>query len=288
MEKTADIVRYAKKCDIRITSPKFGISGRLYACSKERQTISKGLAAVKFLGAKLADEIGGLFNREYTSFVDLLRDLAAYTSLDSRQLSILIHIDFFSDFGNQRELENIVFLFDLFKQGSAKQIKKERIAGSFLEPIVSSHANGLTKSGQEAASWTIQDVDAILHECEEHVKSQSLPDLGVLTKVRNYAEVMGYSGYVSGKDEDRPKLYVKDVFPVKRKRDGVQFGYSVLTQSVGSGIESRFTVFNKVFNNQPIAKGDVIYCRRYSREGQYFTMTDYRKIMADDDVMEDL
>lgn len=279
----------AKLYGIQITSPKFGASKGDYSCDTERKRITKGLSSVKHLGKKMAESLYELYqSKEYTRFSDVLFAIKESACVDSRQLGILIHIDFFSDFGNQRELENIVFIFDLFKQGTARQIKKERIAGSYVESIVSKYASGTTKAGKEAASWSIHDVRAIIAECEDRIKTLNLPDLGVLTKVRNYAEAMGYSGYVSGNESDRPKLYVKDVFPVKRKRDGKQFGYNILTQSIGSGIESRFTVFNRLFNECPIQKGDVIYCKRYERDGQYFTMTEYRKIMTDDDPMEDL
>lgn len=288
-EKTAAIVRYASKVGIQITSPKFGVSKGDYSCDVERKRITKGLSSVKHLGKKMAESLYELsHSKEYTCFSDVLFAIKESACVDSRQLGILIHIDFFSDFGNQRELENIVFIFDLFKQGAAKQIKKERIAGSYVGSIVSKYASGTTKAGKDSASWSINDVRAIIAECEDRIKTLNLPDLGVLTKVRNYAEAMGYSGYVSGNEADRPKLYVKEIFPVKRKRDGKQFGYNILTQSIGSGIESRFTVFNRLFNEHPIQKGDVIYCKRYERDGQYFTMTDYRKIMTDDDPMEEL
>lgn len=279
----------AKLYAIKITSPKFGVSKGDYSCDTEGRRIAKGLASIKHLGKKMAEALFELSRaKTYQRFSDVLFAIAETGCVDSRQLSILIHIDFFSDFGNQRELENIVFLFDLFKQGTAKQIKKERIAGSYVEAIVSKYASGKTKAGKEAASWSIQNAEAIIAECEDRVKALGLQDLGVLTKVRNYAEAMGYSGYISGNEEDRPKLYVKEIFPVKRKRDGKQFGYNILTQSIGSGIESRFTIFNSLFNKHPIQKGDVIYCKRYVREGIYFTLTDYRKIVTDNDPMEDL
>lgn len=117
-----------------------------------------------------------------------------------------------------------------------------------------------------------------MRETEDAIKALHMDDLNDLLKVRNFVDVMGYVGYVSGNDEDRRKLYVMDLFPVCRKKDGKQFGYSVITKSIGSGKESRFTVFNKVFNQDPIHKGDIIYCQSFTREGQYFTMTGYRKI----------
>ena len=89
---------------------------------------------------------------------------------------------------------------------------------------------------------------------------------------------MGYVGYVSGKQEDRRKLYVLDVLPAKRKRDKVQFGHYVVTKSIGSGKESMFTVFNRVYDLNPIHKGDIIFCGGYERDGKYFTLTRYEKL----------
>ena len=68
------------------------------------------------------------------------------------------------------------------------------------------------------------------------------------------------------------------VTPLKRRTDGKQFGYSVITRSIGSGIQSRFTVFNRVFNQCPIKEDDIIYCTGYDRDGEWFTMTGYTKI----------
>lgn len=122
------------------------------------------------------------------------------------------------------------------------------------------------------------DVISILHEGEEIIKSSNLADLDDSSKVKNFAEVMGYAGYVSGKEEDRRKLYITDIYPLFRKKDNKQFGYSIITKSIGSGKESRLTVFNKVYNTSPIKKGDIIYCKSFIRDGGYFTLTDFSKI----------
>jgi len=86
---------------------------------------------------------------------------------------------------------------------------------------------------------------------------------------------MGYAGYVSGNDKDRNKLYITGVYPVRRKKDNEIFGYSILTQSLGSGKESRMTVFKKVYENDPIKEGDIIVCKQWKRDGAYFQMTRY-------------
>lgn len=271
---------YANRVGIQVTMPKWGLSKSDYFFDKEKNIIAKGLTSIKFMSAGIAEELYSLaHSKKYTRFVDVLYDIDTKTSLNTRQLDILIKLDFFSDFGNQRELLRITEMFyETFKKGQAKKISKDKIDGTPLEPIVSKYAVGVTKAGQFAKSYTLLDVESIMRETEDAIKALHMDDLNDMLKVRNFADVMGYAGYVSGKDEDRRKLYVMDLFPVCRKRDGKQFGYSVITKSIGSGKESRFTVFNKVFNQDPIHKGDIIYCQSFTREGQYFTMTGYRKI----------
>lgn len=218
-------------------------------------------------------------HRGHSYFVDVLDDICRNSSLNSRQLDILIKLDFFSDYGNQRELLRITDLYsDLFKRGDVKKLSKDKIDGTPLEPIVSRYSVGVTKTGQFSKSYTVLDIDSILRETEDAVKAARLEDLSDLVKVRNFVDVMGYAGYVSGKEEDRRKLYVADVFPVHRKKDGRQFGYTVLTKSIGSGVESRFTVFNPVYNKDPLKKGDIIYCSGFQHDGQYFTLTGYNKV----------
>lgn len=260
--------------------PKWGVSRGDYFFDTNKNVIAKGLTSIKYMSAQLADELYNMANKKkYTRFVDVLSDLDSETSCDTRQLDILIKLDFFSEFGNQRELLRITDLFyQTFKRGQAKQIKRSLIEGSPLEPIVSRYAVGVTKSGGIAKSYTLLDIASILHEAEDAVKAVGMSDLRDIDKVRNFYDVMGYIGYVSGKTEDRPKLYVMDVFNLVRKKDGKQFGHSIITKSIGSGKESRFTVFNSVYDKDPIQKGDMIICRGFEREGQYFKLTKFEKL----------
>lgn len=278
-DKTAKIIKYAERHGIKVTMPKWGIARSTYAFDKEVGVISKNLTSIKYMSANLAEELyevahSGKFDR----FIDVLF-ATEKTQMDARQLDILIKLDFFSDFGNQRELLRIAELFKLqFKSGRAKQISKDKVAGAQLDEIIKKNSVGTTKSGKDAKSYTLLDVYSILCEVEDAIKEVHMEDLSDAVKVKNFADVMGYVGYVSNKEEDRRKLYVVDVYPLIRKKDGKQFGYSVVTKSIGSGVESRFTVVNKVFDVEPVHKGDIIYCKSWERNGQYFRMNAYCKI----------
>lgn len=270
----------ARQRGITIVPPKFGISRSDYFFTKEKRVIAKGLSSVKYMGKAVVDELYALSKRQYATFTDLLWTLSHHSSLDSRQLDILIKIDFFSDFGNQRELFQIVSLFDLFKKGEAKQLKKERAAALGIDDIVSKYANGTTKSGNDSKSYTLLFPMTILRECEQRILSLGMEDLGVLLKSRNFKDIMGYAGYISGKEEDRNKLYIKEVYPVRRKRDNAVFGYSLVTQSIGSGKESRMTVFKKAYDADPVKPDDILVCKSWARDGKYFQMLRYEHLYA--------
>lgn len=271
---------YANRVGIKITMPKWGVSKSEYFYDKEKHVIAKGLSSIKYMNNEIGEALYLIaHSKKYEKFVDVLIDIDKSSCVDSRQLDILIKIDFFSEFGNQRELLRISELFSgLFKRGAVKQIKRDAIAGSPLEHIVEKYSVGVTKAGNIAKSYTILDVYSIMLEAEESIKASHMQDLSDTIKVRNFADIMGYVGYISNKEEDRRKLYVLDIFPVVRRIDGKQFGYSILTKSIGSGKESRFTVFNRIYEKEPIKKGDIIYCASYETDGQYFKLCKYSKI----------
>lgn len=271
---------YANKVGIKITMPKWGVSKSEYFYDEEKHVIAKGLSSVKYMNNEIGETLYSIaHSKRYESFIDVSIDIDKSSCIDSRQLDILIKIDFFSEFGNQRELLRISELFlGLFKRGTVKQIKRDAVAGSPLEHIVEKYSIGTTKAGLLAKSYTVLDVYSIMIEAEASIKASHMQDLSDTIKVRNFADIMGYVGYISNKEEDRRKLYVMDIFPVVRRRDGKQFGYSILTKSIGSGKEARFTVFNNVYEKDPIQKGDIIYCASYETDGQYFKLCKYSKI----------
>ena len=270
----------AKMYGFKITNARYGTARGDYSFNKESNTISKGLSSIKYLGSEISDQLYECAKNDQSTFVDVLSDLYSQTAINSRQVEILIQIDFFSAFGNQRELLTINDAFEFLKRGKAKQVRKELIDGTMYEEAFKQYASGFTKSGKESKSYTIDDCQALLRMYEASVKAAALPDLPDAVKVRNFADVMGYAGYTTGKEEDRRKLYIRDIQPLKRKADGKQFGYSVYTQSIGSGVEARFTLFNRVYDRNPILAGSVIYLTSFAREGKYFTLTGYQLLDA--------
>lgn len=133
-ERTAKLKNELKYFGITLRGIKFGHSNAKYSYDKKEHIIYKGLESVKFMNATVADEIYALRDNNYRSFTDLLYDLRDKTSINSRQLDILIHLDFFSQFGSIGKLEYMAIRFD--NLADVKVIPRDKLENLCLTPEV--------------------------------------------------------------------------------------------------------------------------------------------------------
>ena len=123
-DKTKALTAYAKKRGITVKSPKFRYSKSGYFYNKSDNTIYKGICSIKFVNEAISNELYGMADMKFDSFVDVLRYLKDNTSVNSRQLEILIKIDFFSEFGSIDDLLAYNEIFNVYD--GKKQIKKDK------------------------------------------------------------------------------------------------------------------------------------------------------------------
>jgi len=271
----------AQEYGIRIAPPRFGLSKDVYVYDKDEQIISKGIESVKFMNKSISNELFDLRDNSYTHFTDLLLDIANKTSVNSRQLDLLIKIDYFMTFGNCAELLRINEIFTFFKNGTAKSVKKDKIGSEVLANIISEHATDVGKNGKELKSYTITDMYGLLIACEEYIKELHIKDLNFKVKCANQQEILGYIDLTTNREEDRRKLLITKVVPLNSKDTGISWGYALFTKSVGSGKTSRLTIKSKLYEKQPINKMDIVYAERVqqNRSG-YWYLWEY-KILVD-------
>lgn len=277
-EDIANGVKLAGDYGIKIFPIRWGKSRAEYFFDPDSRAIYEGCGAVKWMNDQVANDLYALSqSRNFESFTDLLyamKDIA----IDSRQLQILIELDYFSDFGNAVELWCISGIFDILKNGDAKKISKDRVEpGTDWYDAVSHNAVGTNRDGSEAKFWTITDCYKLMRDMEANVFARHMEDYSISVKVKAQIEYLGHIS-ITGRDADRKFLVVRNVYPLKRKSDGHQFGVNVLTTSLGSGKQSNFTVFTKVYSKfGAIHKGDIIKCLDWERDGKYFRMTKYEQ-----------
>ncbi len=122
-EKTSRIIAELDYFGLHIENVKFGKSKSQYTFDKEANTIYKSISSIKYCNETIADELYELGrNNKYDSFVEVLNDISQKTSVNSKQLKILTILNFFSDFGSNRRLLEMIELYDGLY--SRKQIKK--------------------------------------------------------------------------------------------------------------------------------------------------------------------
>ena len=140
-EKTAAVTKYAVNHGIEIKSPLFRHSKADYMFDKNTNSIYKGIASIKNMNTKCADELYELRDNQYPSFIDLLYELKNLT-INSRQLDILIKIGFFDEFGDINNLLFQVKYFDeLYKCKNLKVEKAQslKIPAKYLEQYSDKH-----------------------------------------------------------------------------------------------------------------------------------------------------
>ena len=267
----------AAEYGFKVTPPRFGASRDVFYFNKEKKEIAKGLTSVKYMSAALANELYDIYDEvKGKSFMEVLKALSK-TSIDTRQLDILIKIGYFEEFGNMGELLKLVQVYSFFKNGTAKSVSKSKVVG-FLTDIISDYATDKGVKGNELKSYTITDMDGLLAACEEQIRKSNIPDLTLKVKIQNSIDYLGYVGIQTGLPEDRRKLLITEVFPM-RGQNGVPWGYKVNTQSLGTGKQSSLTIPARIYAENQVAKGDIVYAENcYKNPKGYWYLNSYRKI----------
>ena len=124
-DKTKELIAYTKKRGIEIRNPKFGKSKAEYFFDKTDNCIYKGIGSLKNIGSDVGNKLYDIKDFHFNNFIDVLSTIETNKICNSRELTILISIDFFEQFGNPNQLLKIVDIYN--KYSSAKVIKKDKL-----------------------------------------------------------------------------------------------------------------------------------------------------------------
>ena len=263
---------------IKFLPYRYGQDNRAPIADVEKRIITKSLTSVKGFGKTLARELYQCSKNDFKYFVDVLKWLDE-RSIKEAKVTPLIQIDYFQQFGNSAELSRIMRMFDFFKQGTMKTIRKEKLAGSELEHIVARYATDRNAKNEELKTYTITDMTAILHECEDYIKSLNISEINLKVKMQNQLDILGYIDIKTGVPEDRRKLIVTNLVPLKSKTSGDVWGYACFTRSVGTGKNARLTIRTATYNRNKISKGDIIYASDVQKnQSGYWYLIKYERV----------
>ncbi len=224
---------------------KFGTDNRSFVADERRNSIYADLSGIKFMNVKIAEELFEKGKNTYESFIDLLVDITLNTSVNARQLKILIMLNYFDMFGNNG------YLSALFKEFSEGKYKYKK---TYVEKTIQQRLMELKKIEIKLKS---QEVPAILPNETvmfqiEHMgyADAKYPDIGagwcVVTDIdTKYSPKLTLYGVQKG--ETRNFKMSKKTFNVKDKS---------LRINIGDLIE--ITEFKKKMKSVPDGNGNFI------------------------------
>ena len=252
---------------------RFGTDNRRYVADKKNHCINPALSGIKELSQKCADELYALGQDSYGSFLDILMALKE-TSVDRKQLDILIKIDYFHDYGEPNELLKTVELFNAIY--GKKQFAKFKIddIGIPVEVIEadSSKKTEKTYSGFDSAQVLMDTIDYY----KDH---GMMPKTSLMDRITYQQENFGYIQIV-----------------VPRIRAGVAFVQSVEGERkrtvtlyrLKTGETEIVRVREKQFDSNPFKVGQIIETlecpeekrwKRNAETGEFYQIDDLETIL---------
>lgn len=206
--------------------------------------IMLGISSIKYCNSQIADELMELSKNKYKSFVDLLADIKTKTSINSRQLNILTGLNFFSDFGHNKYLMNLIEIYDKFS--SCKQIKKAQ-----LETLgLSEYLMKKYSSKETAALYKEINNNGLINELSQKLENKPM---GIIESVKFEKEYLEYVTYVNPKASD--KYYI--ITEYKTYKDISKPYFTARCIKTGDEIKTRITQ-GKIFKENPFGLYSVL------------------------------
>lgn len=247
-ERTKKLTKELDYFRIKLGGIKYGFSRANYSFDKEQKMIFKGMSSIKFVSEKASEELYVLSKNHYESFIDLLIAIKENTSCNSKVLDILIHLDFFSEFGEPNALLQQVLIFD--KIYGKKQFKIDKILEMGYDPAV--FAKYAIKTTDKVIKF--EDTMALLKEL---IANTDFPKTTKYDKLCYEFEYLGYIQTVLPKmNED---YYF--VTAIKGKESRMVTVYQIKT-----GQSSTYKIRKKLFATNPIEPGQCIKIKEFTND----------------------
>lgn len=265
--------------NIKFPPFRFGQDNRKIKSDSENNTIINSISSIKGYSVSVGKSLYECSQNNFASFVDVLAWLDN-KSIKAAKIRPLITIDYFQQYGNINELLAILDLWDMFKQGDAKSIKKDKITSIVVKSILEKRCSTKNKDGSESATYKMEDDQTstrCLYDFEEYIKKHPMKAPKMTERIKYSISVLGYADVVTNREEDRRRLLITDVSPLSDSIGNV-WSYRIGTRSLGSGKTARLTVKANVYNENPIQSGDIIYAAElYKNKTGYWYLLNYNK-----------
>lgn len=262
---------------------RYGQDNRSINGNPKELTIVNSMRSIKGFGESVGNALWEGYQElgDFASFSDVLLWYDKH-GIKSSKLVPLIQIDYFIQFGNSAELLRIVKMLDFFKWGEIKTIKKENISPD-IAPLIKDFVSDVGKSGKPLKTYTVLDAYGLIKKFESEIFKLNIADLSYKMKASLQQDILGYVDLTTGKEEDRLKLYVLDVYALKNRfrESSTPWKYKVKCKSIGNGKINSLDVSPLIMKNSPIKPGDIIQANNFAKDKKgYWNLVSYQIIPA--------
>lgn len=231
-DKIVNITEYANKIGIPIKDIKFRHSKAEYNCDTSENVIYKGVKSIKYINEDVANALYNMRNQHFDSFIDVIKVFPG----NSKQLDILIKLNYFSEFGSIGTLLRIVEMYNMY--GGKKVLKKDKCC--LPTELLSKYCTETEKQ------WRVQDQDGLIKElCGMIPKNCSVPLQSIFQWQQEYL------GYISYKDETKKNVgYVLSV--------NTKYSPKITVYTIDKGTTEVYKMPKKSYEKQPFNQGCII------------------------------
>lgn len=233
-KRTARLTNEMKYFNIKLKNPKFRYSKGEYFFDRKTNSIYKGISSIKFISKNAGEILYNLKDNQYDSFIDLLIDIG--NKINSKNINILIRLDFFSTFGTIPKLLKVYELYQTFY--SKKQISKEKYPN--LNKIFTKFA--IKESDK---MFKFNNTLPMLEYMESKVSNK---ENNTAQLIQDYFE---FTGSCDIKDKSFGNKYL--VVDIDTK-----YAPKITLYSLSKGKSTTIKIYKKHFKLNPLKLGDII------------------------------
>lgn len=230
---------------------KWGIDNTRFQADKEHNQIIPSLTAIKGMSKTSAKSLYLLSQQvKCKTFIELLSEIKSKTKVDSKELTSLVYLDYFSEFGNPNQLLKEIELFDTFY--GAIQISKSKVDDLIPHDVM------ITMCEKETAK-KYMNVDYV-----SIIKYLAAVDTIVTPMTDKIKYELEYLGYIQSTFPNLNESYafITDVY-------GAYSNKNVVVYVLKTGEQKKFKVKKNVFESNPIEIGEIINIIRADEEGRW-------------------
>ena len=251
--RTGKLTSELKSYGITLEKPKFRYSIDEYFMDKENNKIYKGTGAIKFLNKECSLYLYSLKDKRYDSFIDLLEEITnakdennkAY--VNTRQLDILIKLQYFQEFGNNKKLS---IIYDYFKNLYGRKLIAKDQLQDFNIPDYALKLEGILETEKQ---YKFDNMCNILKLIEKNIPNESFD---ISEQVSFEMDALGYISMTY--DVKKNICFVIDV--------DTKYTPRLTLYCLNNGKSVICKVNKNTFKNNPINKNDIIKAIKFEEK----------------------